>query len=42
MFFQRVPGQPPLSEHTEEDIDNGDDTADDDDATEAPEEDTSD
>ena len=41
-FFQRVPGQPPLSERTEEDMDNGDDAADEDDATVAPEEDTSD
>ncbi|KAF8505941.1 PUA-like domain-containing protein [Russula emetica] len=41
-IFQRVPGQPPLSEHTEEDMDNGDDAADDDDTTVVPEEDTSD
>jgi hypothetical protein len=33
IFFQRVPGQPPLLEHTEEDTDNADDAADDDNAT---------
>ena len=41
-FFQRVPGQPPLQERTEEDIDDGDDAADDDGVTVASEEDTSD
>ena len=37
-IFQRVPGQPPLQERTEDDMDS--DAADDDDATVASEEDT--
>ena len=40
-FFQRVPGQPPLLERTE-DMDDGDDGVDNDDAAVAPKEDTSD
>jgi hypothetical protein len=32
-FFQRVPGQPPLQERTEEDMDSSDDAANDDAAT---------
>jgi hypothetical protein len=41
-YFQRVQGQPPLQERTEEDMESGDDAADDDDATVTSKEDTSD
>ena len=42
IYFQRMQGQPPLQERTEEDMESGDDAADDDDATVTSKEDTSD